>query len=130
MNQNEIEINGEIYVKKNELDIKEQKLNDVSVNVQAAKAFELMGYKILTIVAGTENGPDMHIKKDELIFRVEIKKARKSNRSMAVHPIENNRKNDDFVAVVFPSGYVFIEPMQDYLMNCADSGSRSFFGIY
>lgn len=109
----EIEINGE-----------------VSCNQLAAKAFQLMGYEILTLVEGTTNGPDMHVKKEDLIFRVEIKKARAMKRSMAVHPIEEARRHDDLVAVVFPSGYVFIEPMEDYLFNCSDSGTRSFFGIY
>lgn len=126
---NEIEINGEKYI--NMSDCEPSKLSDeLTVNKQAANAFIKMGYEILTLVSGTENGPDMHVKKDELVFRVEIKKARKAHRSMVVHPVEPARKNDDLIAVFFSSGYVFIEPMTDYLMNCAESGSRSFFGIY
>jgi hypothetical protein len=125
---NEIIINGEVYVKT--IIENENKYHNASTNQQAAIAFELMGYKILSLVEGTKNGPDMHVQKDDLILRVEIKKARPIKRSMAVHPIEDNRKNDDLVAVVFPSGYVFIEPMKDYLFNCSDCGTRSFFGIY
>ncbi len=113
--KNEIEINGEIYG---------------AGMAKIILTFESMGYEILTICKDNANGPDMHVRKGNVVLRVEIKKARQSNRSMAVHPIEHSRKNDDLVAVYFPSGYVFIEPMQDYLMNCSDSGSRSFFGIY
>lgn len=127
-NENEIEINGEIYVKKNQL-LMYQDPDNTYVE-KAMVEFINMGYEILSVAQDTANGPDMHIKKDDLIFRVEIKKARKSKRSMAVHPVEPKRQHDDLIAVVFPSGYVLIEPMQDYLMCCADSGSRSFFGIY
>ena len=96
----------------------------------AISQFEKIGYKILTRVIGTQNGPDLHIQKDDIIFRVEVKKARPCKRSMAVHPVEDNRIVDDLIAIVFPSGYVLIEPMKDHLKCCAESGSRSFFGIY
>ncbi len=128
MNENELIINGDTYIKKETVD--GLTYENISTNKLAAYAFQKMGYEILTMVEGTKNGPDMHIKKNDLVLRVEIKKARAIKRSMAVHPIEPARKNDDLVAVVFPSGYVFIEPMQDYLFNCSDCGTRSFFGIY
>lgn len=96
----------------------------------AIQQFEKIGYKILTRAIGTQNGPDLHIQKDDIIFRVEVKKARSIKRSMAVHPVEDNRIYDDLIAIVFPSGYVLIEPMKDHLKLCSESGSRSFFGIY
>jgi len=89
-----------------------------------------MGFKILTVAKGTANGPDLHIEKNGVILRVEIKKARPIKRSMAVHPVEHNRIHDDLICIEFPSGYVLIEPMKDHLENCAPNGSRSFFGIY
>jgi len=94
------------------------------------KFLEKMGYKILTQAKSTANGPDLHIIKDDVIFRLEIKRARKAKRSMQVRPVEELRKHDDLIAIEFPSGYVLIEPMQDHLRNCAPSGSRNFFGIY
>ena len=131
MLENEIEINGEIYIKKEcDKNIGDCEIKSFSCKEIAVNAFKKMGYEILTVVDGTANGPDMHIKKDNLVFRVEIKKARISKRSMAVHPVEENRKNDDLIAIVFPSGYILIEPMQDHLFSCSDSGSRSLFGIY
>lgn len=96
----------------------------------AIKALEKMGYKILTKAKKTANGPDLHVQKDDIIFRVEVKKARVVRRSMAVHPVEPNRIHDDLIAIEFPSGYVLIEPMKDHLKSCAESGSRSFFGVY
>lgn len=97
---------------------------------QSVKALELMGYEILSVAKGTANGPDLHAMRDGIVLRVEVKKARPCKRSMAVHPIEEARKHDDLVAVVFPSGYVLLEPMADYLNCCSASGSRSFFGLY
>lgn len=97
---------------------------------QAVQALESMGYEVLTVAKSTANGPDLHVMRTGIVLRVEVKKARYSSRSSAVHPVEDARKHDDLVAVVFPSGYVLIEPMQDYLKCCAESGSRSFFGIY
>lgn len=94
------------------------------------KALEKMGYKILTKAKKTANGPDLHIQKDDIIFRVEVKKARVVKRSMAIHPVEPARQHDDLIAIKFPSGYVLIEPMKDHLRVCAPNGSRSFFGIY
>lgn len=96
----------------------------------ATRFFETMGYQVIVSGKGTANGPDLHIVKDNLVLRVEVKKARRCKRSMAVHPVEPARRNDDMVAVEFPSGYVLIEPMKDYLSCCAKNGSRSFFGIY
>lgn len=97
-------------------------------NVQ--KQLEMMGYEILSIAKKTANGPDMHIKRDDLILRVEIKKARYIKRSSSVHPVEPNRRHDDLIAIEFPSGYVLIEPMENHLAMCAPNGTRSFFGIY
>lgn len=96
----------------------------------AIRALEAMGYKILTKAKKTASGPDLHVQKDDIIFRVEVKKARLIKRSMAIHPVEPARENDDLIAIEFPSGYVLIEPMKDHLKCCAACGSRSFFGIY
>lgn len=96
----------------------------------AIKALEAMGYKILSVAKQTANGPDLHVIREGVVLRVEIKKARKVKRSMAVHPVEPARIHDDLIAIEFPSGYVLIEPMADHLAACAPSGSRSFFGVY
>lgn len=96
----------------------------------AVRALESMGYKILAKAKKTANGPDITVERKGIILRVEVKKARTMKRSMAVHPVEPARTHDDLVAVEFPSGYVLIEPMKDYLKSCATSGSRSFFGVY
>lgn len=98
--------------------------------VGVSKALENMGYKILSVAKQTANGPDMHVIRNGVVLRVEIKKARIMKRSMAIHPVEPARLNDDLIAIEFPSGYVLVEPMKDHLKSCAPSGSRSFFGVY
>lgn len=97
---------------------------------KAKAALEAMGYEILTEAKSTANGPDLHVKREGVILRVEVKSARKAKRSMAVHPVEENRRHDDLIVIEFPSGYVLVEPMKDHLANCSKSGSRSFFGVY
>lgn len=96
----------------------------------AIKALELMGYKILTRTKGSARGPDLHVQKDSMIFRVEVKKASTKKNTMYTHAVEDLRKHDDLIAIEFPSGYVLIEPMEDHLMNCSPCGSRHFFGVY
>lgn len=96
----------------------------------AVKALEMMGYEILSVARGTANGPDLHAMREGIVLRIEVKKARPCKRSMAVHPVEEARRHDDLIAVVFPSGYVLIEPMEDYVKNCSATGTRSFFGVY
>jgi hypothetical protein len=98
--------------------------------VKSLEALKAMGYKILTVAKKTQNGPDVHVEKSGVIFRVEIKKARNMKRSTSVHPVEPKRRHDDLICIEFPSGYVLIEPMADHLKNCAPNGTRSFFGVY
>jgi len=89
-----------------------------------------MGYEILAEAKKTANGPDLHIRRNGIIFRVEVKKGRRVKRSVQVHPVEKDRRADDLICIEFPSGYILVEPMKDHLKCCALSGSRSFFGIY
>lgn len=87
-----------------------------------------MGFKTIGRVRHKNaNGPDLHVIRDERLFTVEIKKARKHSRrdTLSVHPVEPARRKDDIIAIVFPSGYVLIEPMKDHLAACPKSGYRS-----
>lgn len=95
----------------------------------AISALEKMGFSVLTIAKSNQNGPDLHVEHNGTVFRVEVKKARPVKQSMAIHPVEKLRQFDDLICIVFPSGYVLIEPMKHHLKACAKSGSRSFFGI-
>lgn len=90
--------------------------------------FEKMGYKVTEPKEYTSKGVDMHIIRDnKYVFSVEIKEAGYTNKS------KNNfrtrkvlRPYDDLIAIVFPSGYILIEPMKDHLRNCNKSGDRHF----
>lgn len=86
----------------------------------------IMGFNILSIAKKNANGPDVWIEKNGKPFSVEIKKCRKTDRnSIQVPPVEKNRKKDDFIAIVHPSGYILFEPMKDHLKNCTPKGYRS-----
>lgn len=98
-----------------------------------SKEFEKMGFNIIAQCL-TKNSPgaDLHIQKGNMVLRVEIKNARiKDGRnSSEIPPVEEARKNDDLIAIVFPSGYVLIEPMKQHLTCVGEYGSRSFYGIF
>ena len=126
-------INGESYVKENAYNPEVHEIENDEGKPHVLNTIDClikMGYTILRYANKTANGPDIHVMRDDLVFTVEVKRARAMSRSMAVHPVEENRKNDDLISIEFPSGYVLIEPMKDYLKACAPSGSRSFFGVY
>lgn len=96
----------------------------------AVSALKKMGYQILSVGFDSAVEPTLHVKKDEMILRVEIKEASVLNRKMVVNILEDVRKNDDLICIVFPSRYVFIEPMKNHLLCCNDDGRREFFGVF
>jgi len=96
----------------------------------AVSALKKMGYQILSVGFDAAIEPTLHVKKDEMIFRVEIKEASVLNRKMVVNILEDVRKNDDLICIVFPSRYVLIEPMKNHLQCCNDDGRREFFGVF
>lgn len=72
------------------------------------------------------NGPDLYAIRNDRVYTVEVKQARIQRQDCAqVHPVEPNRRNDDLIAIGFPSGNVLIEPMQDHLRACSEKGWRS-----
>ena len=96
----------------------------------AVTALKKMGYQILSVGFDAAIEPALHIKKDEMIFRVEIKEASVLNRKMIVNILEDVRKNDDLICIVFPSRYILIEPMKNHLQCCNEDGRREFFGVF
>jgi hypothetical protein len=104
---------------------------EVHENVEiAVSELKKMGYQILSVGMDSAFEPGMHVKKDEMIFRVEIKEASVLNRKMIVNILEDVRKNDDLICIVFPSKYVLIEPMKNHLQCCNEDGRREFFGVF
>jgi hypothetical protein len=85
-----------------------------------------LGFSILSVAKRNANGPDIWAEKKGKPFSIEIKKCRKTDRnSIQVPPVEKNRRKDDFIAIVHPSGYILFEPMRDHLKNCTPKGYRS-----
>ena len=70
-------------------------------------------------------GPDLVASRDCEAIRVEIKLAYKNQRkSWRVNPVEKNRKEDDYICVVYPSGFFTVYPMEDHLKLCSKCGMR------
>lgn len=85
-----------------------------------------LGYQILSSAGKHNIGPDIWLLKNNKPYSMEIKKARMTaKKSIQVPPVEKNRLNDDFIAIIHPSGYVLIEEMKQHLKCCAPSGSRT-----
>ena len=88
--------------------------------------FEERGANVLKPKSGFANGVDLVAVTDKDALRVEIKKLYYASRAWKTKPVGKNRMNDDFIAVVFPCGYVFVERMEDHLKCCTKSGYRFF----
>lgn len=107
--KDEIIVDGEKYVKKS-----------------VFKEIKRLGFKPLGLNKPNANGPDLFVIKGTKAYSMEIKSIRKTKRdSIQVNPVERNRQNDDLIAIVFPSGYVLIEPMVDHMKSCTPKGYRT-----
>ena len=67
------------------------------------------------------NGPDIVAVKDD-ICTFEVKRARRSTRCWKVS--KTQRFNDDYVAIVMPSGRVHFEEMSSHKEKCSKDGTR------
>lgn len=89
--------------------------------------FEERNCKIIKPKHANANGPDMTVITENSAFRVEIKLvSRNKNGSYRTEKIDLPRRNDDFVAVVFPCGYIYLEEMKLFLSKAGRDGARSF----
>lgn len=75
----------------------------------------------------TNKGPDLIFSINGSIITVEVKSviSRKNWTSHIVAPVKPRRLNDHLIAIVLPSGSVYLEDMQSHLRKCAKSGARS-----
>ena len=91
-----------------------------------SNALKLFGFKTTKPRNVNTNGADLFAVKDDYVLSVEIKLANKpkGKNVFRVRGVENNRKNDDLIAIVFPCGYVLLEPMRDHLKGCNSQGDR------
>lgn len=97
---------------------------------QVKKLLKKMSFKPLAQSNGTKNGSDIWALKNGRVYSIEVKKAKSQNgNNFQVRPVENNRKKDDYIAIVMPSGYVLFEPMKDHLKVCSSKGTRNIHGL-
>jgi Holliday junction resolvase len=90
------------------------------------KTLKQLGYKTTSPRHKNHNGIDIFAIKEDHVMSVEIKTACKikGKNALRVRRVEHNRKNDDLIAIVHPTGYVLIEQMKDHLKNCNKTGDR------
>lgn len=105
---------------------KKEKQMEQSLDKLVSKALRKMGFKPLEPNHINANGVDIFAVKNNRAFSIEIKKARYPKKGIAVQvdPVLKNRRNDDLIAIVLPSGYVLVEPMKQHLKLCGPKGYR------
>lgn len=90
------------------------------------KAIKACGFKPIGVPHKNANGPDLWALKGKIAFSFEVKKARITKRnSVQVPPVSRARRQDSFIAIEHPSGYVLIEPMDQNLKLCTPKGYRT-----
>lgn len=89
----------------------------------ARNFFKRLGFQTSTSRNPSANGTDLHIRKNNKYFSVEVKSAFYSSRSWRVN--KTLRVHDDYIAIVFPNGEIHIESMKDHLMKCNSVGNRA-----
>lgn len=100
------------------------KINDVEY---VRKALSLFGYKTTAPKSKNANGVDIFAVSEFTALSVEIKTAKNVSKNKSlfrIRSVEKGRINDDLIAIVFPNGYVLIEPMKHHLKNCNKTGDR------
>ena len=86
-----------------------------------------LGWNILEKPKIEDNYFDLTAVSDKKTLRVEIKTVqRKYNGSWQAGPISQNQLRADAIAVVLPSGSVFIEKTEEYLEHCSEGRTRQF----
>jgi len=89
-----------------------------------SKTLKGLGYRTTQPKSENANGTDLFAISKDCVLAVEIKRATKIKNTLRVRKVEKNRMKDDLIAIVFPTGYVLIEPMKDHLRSCNSIGDR------
>lgn len=93
-------------------------------------ALDTLGFTVTRVAKRNENGPDVWALKDGQPYSFEVKHARILRaKTSQIPPVEKGRRDDDFIAIVLPSGYVLVEPMKDHLKSCSPKGYRTLRGM-
>lgn len=95
--------------------------NDIKLAVDFLKE---NGCTVLKPKNKNHHGPDLNAIKNETAFRIEVKKLRKQKYSYIVDKVEENRKSDDFIIVVYKNEVILFQSMETHLRLCGSSGQR------
>lgn len=85
--------------------------------------FTKKGFATTTGNHVNSNGADLVILKGSNAFRIEVKSAFYSSRAWQVG--KSGTKDNDFIAIVFPSGDIQIEDWESHISKCQKNGKRS-----
>jgi hypothetical protein len=103
--------------------------HNVQVNRKAEREVERFlkgnGFEVLGLT--TTKGPDVVVRKGKRTLYVEVKRVfrMKHSNTWRVTGVEPARRNDDFIAMVFPNKRIVLERMDRHLKKCAPSGIRT-----
>jgi hypothetical protein len=89
----------------------------------ARRFFQAIGYSVPIPNHVCANGPDIAVTMpNRKVIHVEVKLAMWNKKAWRVNRV--TRKKDEFIAIVFPSGFVHVDEMKDHLKLCCKSGDR------
>ena len=94
--------------------------------VPVIKTLNILGFKTTKPKHPNSNGTDICAIKENYILAVEVKRAVrvKGKNVFRIRGVTKNRQQDNLIAIVFPCGYVLVEPMKDHLKSCNKQGDR------
>ena len=102
---------------------------------RARHELQRLGFQVGIPACSTQPGPDLVLAAIPKIgvAHVEVKLAMlskcKRGKAWRVNRVGALRRKDDLIAIVFPSGYVHLDPMKDHLKLCNKSGDRYLAGL-
>lgn len=85
--------------------------------------FETKGYSVSQALM---HGPDLILKKDESIQTCEVKTIFKTKWGIYSPKVSPKRKQDDLIALVWPTGFISFCSMEEHLSKCGPGGYRRF----
>lgn len=89
---------------------------------RARVELQKLGYSVEPPSGVCVNGPDLLFGRSFFDKTCEVKLAMLIKRAWRVNRV--TRKKDDYIAIVFPSGYVHFDEMKTHLKLCNKSGDR------
>lgn len=117
-------VNFKKYADKTTAALPPSQMTPRRAELTVAEFFRAFGTQV-DLVGLHGRGPDLTVRMDKEIT-VEVKMAgwMKWKGTYRTSTVKPQRRSDDLIAIVFPSGNIHIEPMCEHLAKCQTSGHR------